>query len=380
MDIVILGSTRDNRTNTPVLYATMPIPDYLELVGEEFHQFFIQRGRQKHKAYKRMKEDIKQGALLPTITLAVPPEKVEAMVPGGRLPETLDGLRDMICRERAAYILDGLQRTFILHDLQEEGHVFLASQRLHAEFWLEPRIENLIYRIIVLNAGQKPMSMRHQVELLFITLRERLQTELNVEILTERDGNRRTQARKYSLDRIAAAYHAFLGQSPEVGKDNIVASSLRDAEILDSTEKELTEAYEEFRDYLDMFAKLDDEVCRIYFPGRDGLPNGVAWFGGENLMCSFFAALSIFGINVARKARISQALGRLLETLKASSVTDDPMGLTQLQILFDKLNPRKTNVGVGQRLLMCTGWREFFREQGEVPLEEHWKTEAESVL
>src|SRR6266498_440970 len=81
VDIQILGKSADLRTNTPVVYAQMAIADYLELVGDKFDLFAIQRRREKHKAYERMKGDIVKGALLPAITLAIKPEMVGRLLP-----------------------------------------------------------------------------------------------------------------------------------------------------------------------------------------------------------------------------------------------------------------------------------------------------------
>ena len=73
----IIGFTKDYRTNTTVLYAQIKIEEYLSLVGKDFDRFEIQRKREKHKGYNRLKRDIENGALIPTITLAVEPSVVK---------------------------------------------------------------------------------------------------------------------------------------------------------------------------------------------------------------------------------------------------------------------------------------------------------------
>src|SRR5258708_7223441 len=77
----VLGRARDLRTNTQVIYAQATISDYLDLVGSDFDDFAIQRRREKHRAYDRMRQDIIGGALLPPITLAVKPERVSQLLP-----------------------------------------------------------------------------------------------------------------------------------------------------------------------------------------------------------------------------------------------------------------------------------------------------------
>jgi hypothetical protein len=171
MDLKILGIAKDQRTNTPVVYAQTTIKDYLQLIGDDCDTFLIQRGRVKHKAYARMKNDLIEGALLPSITLAVKPEFVETLLPLVKR-RNLSELADSLGKPGSVNILDGLQRTYILKELQNDRIEFKAEQTIHLEFWLESEMRHLIYRMIVLNAGQKPMSMRHQIELLFMTLKD----------------------------------------------------------------------------------------------------------------------------------------------------------------------------------------------------------------
>ena len=70
-EMEILGKTKDLRTNTEILYVQLTVNEYLEVIGDKFDEFGIQRKREKFKAYERMKKDIIEGALLPTINLSL---------------------------------------------------------------------------------------------------------------------------------------------------------------------------------------------------------------------------------------------------------------------------------------------------------------------
>jgi hypothetical protein len=331
MKVSIIGQSKDLRTNTDILYAQLSINDYLNIVGNNFDEYEPQRKREKYKAYDRMRIDIINGALLPSITLAVKPELVSNLLP---LLERNDiqSLEIALSNPGQVNILDGLQRTFILSDIAQEGILFKDGQKVLVEFWLEGNIRNLIYRIIVLNAGQKPMSMKHQIGLLFITLHETLETEINnIEIFKEKEATRRTKARKYPLDRIATAYQSFITKSPEIQRQNVVAQKLVEEDILDSTEDELGDQFENFKQYLKIYADLDVEICRIYTGIlEEGVPTGTNWFGSENVMNSFFAALA----SSSRPERVKVALKILLEDiLRNAAEGEDPLALVELQQL-----------------------------------------------
>lgn len=371
MEIKVLGINKDYRTGTNVVYAKVSIEDYLELVGENFGEFQIQRKRENHKAYKRLEKDILAGTILPSITLAVKPDYVEELdkfiteVNIGELEKSLD-------KTGIVNILDGLQRTYILKDLKDEGEQFKEGQSLLLEFWLEKDIKHLIYRIIVLNSGQKPMSMRHQVELLFLTIKERLEGDISgLEIYVEKENEKRNAPRKFPLDRLVTAYQSFLTKSPEVKRENIVAKKMLEDDILDSDEELLDKNFTIFKTYLNKYADIDTEVYRIYSNGRAN------WLADENVMNAFFAALSDFGsINEKRKERIDVALNALQELLESSEEGDDPLGLDEYDKVKTGIDPKRDNVGFATRKLLMSTFKEFFREEGEKTIAECWALEA----
>ena len=375
----ILGKAIDQRTKTRVVYAQLAVDEYLELVGPHFDEFAIQRRREKHRGYDRLKSDAAAGALLPSITLAYDPKLV---VP---LQQSFDAdderaLIEALGKEQGRVsILDGLQRTYILSEIRDSGKGFKPGQTLLVEFWLENDPRNLIYRIIVLNAGQKPMSMRHQIEVLFSTFKSLLESEIpQLALLTERDGTRRVRSRKYGLDKVATAYHAFLLKGPEVQKENVVAQRIVEEDVLGADEDSLNRTFTEFKKTLNDYAQLDDDVCRVY-DGSEGAkgPKGTDWFGGENVMLGFFAAVADFASRPDRVDRANAALESLKSTLRTSQVGDDPLGLDTLEQVIKGFNTKRVNVGFATRKLLFNSFKEFFREAGEKPIAEVWLSEAD---
>jgi len=370
----ILASTKDLRTNTHVLYAQIDIADYITMVGKDFDRFEIQRPRQKHKAYERMQSDIEKGALLPTITLAINPKVVNAYI---KLWEEnkIAALIDKLHLSKNIYILDGLQRTYIINDLLEKGIKIKKGQKIFVEIWLEKEIKHLIYRLIVLNAGQKPMSMRHQVELLFVTMLDKLSEEItDLEVFREKDETRRTIPKKFPFDRIVTAYYCFLTKSPEEKRENIVVQQMNELEIFNSDEDVLSDSFFAFTKYLKEYVEIDQQVFRIY----EGLvepeiKSPKNWLAEDNVINSFFAAIAQYSTDAALAKRVNLAMKKLLSDLKKAKAKTDPLSLKVLSQIRQGINPKRENVGFATRRLLTNGFKEYFREEGNLSFSDCWK-------
>lgn len=373
----IIGFTKDFRTNTNVLYCQISINEYFDFVGENYNKFQLQRKKEIHRGYKRLKDDLKNGALIPGITLAIEPSKASEIIPiiesrdNSRIIDAIKKLNDNI------YILDGLQRSHKINELLDSGVKFNIEQKLLLEIWIEPEISNLVYRLIVLNSGQKPMSMRHQIELLFTTMRITLMKEIDgLEILVENEEDKRTQALQFPFERLVTAYYSFLTKSPEVDKSSIVSQKLVEEKIMDDSEEFLSESFKSFKEYLIKYCALDKELFRIYEKGA--FKNFRNWFAEANTINSFFS--SVGKLNESRPERIDLALKKLAETLKNEKTGNDPLRLSEYKKIREEVaDPKKYNVGYATRRLLSISFDEFIRDEGERSLYECWIESSNSL-
>jgi len=366
----IIGSTMDYRTNTNVLYAQILISEYFELIGDNYNKFQLQRKKETHKGYKRLKDDLANGALIPGITLAVEPSIADEVVKiiekndNKEISQKLESIKDNI------YILDGLQRTHKIKELLDSKVQFKDNQKLLLEIWVEPNISHLVYRLIVLNSGQKPMSMRHQIELLFTTMRKTLTNEIpDLEILVENEEDKRSKALEFPFERLVTAYKSFLTKSPEVDKSSIVSEKLLEDKILDGSEEYLTERFISFKNYLTMYCELDKELFRIYDKSENkGFRN---WFADANVINSFFAAIG--KLDESRSDRVKAAIKKLIERLKTAENKEDVLNLSQYKNIREEVaDPNVYNVGYATRLLLFGSFTEFMRDEGATTLLDCW--------
>ena len=118
----------------------------------------FQRNPLNKKFYERLEDDIVSGCVMPSITIAIMDEYPEEII-----SEKLEGyLQEKI---QNSFVLDGIQRLSTLKRASEKQG-FDKSRPLFVDILICKSMNKLLYRMITLNNGQKPMSARHQIEIL----------------------------------------------------------------------------------------------------------------------------------------------------------------------------------------------------------------------
>ena len=155
--VKILSRTEDRKIQTS---------NYLEFAENIIsnNEYQRKRVRSSMSIYSQLKEDLKYGCIIPPIVLAIDSKDMsEEELNQSNIKELL----------KKSLILDGLQRTFTIIDayneLIKEGRdtsLFLKGS-LHAEVYGGINRFGLLYRMLTLNTGQTPMTLRHQIEILY---------------------------------------------------------------------------------------------------------------------------------------------------------------------------------------------------------------------
>ncbi len=333
-----------------------------------------------------MRQDLKLGCLIPAPTLAIQ---------NGALPDP----SDFSAFETAlnsldpshVYIVDGLQRTNAIRQVvdafetSEEEEEF-RKRLLRVEVWPDISLKALTYRMILLNAGQKPMSLKHQLEVVSSALCDHLNQELagEIEIYREKDTDRRSGPGQYRFALIASAFQAFVQKAPHIDLRNEVISELNQTDALESYGKSInsestSDPTTAFVDYVRFLIEFDRRVCRIYPESRvdshgDVLPSGITLFSRDTFQLGLAAAYS--WCNEYKPAALAASKVRLLEILdEAMAATNDPLAIGRLEKIQTGFK-RKDNVGEQTRSLIFAGFKEFFRSEGLTPFSEAWTQAA----
>tara|TARA_R110002020_G_scaffold138602_4_gene308824 strand:+ start:3613 stop:4719 length:1107 start_codon:yes stop_codon:yes gene_type:complete len=200
----------------------------------------IQRTLQDSKFYQRLERDLIKGCIMPPITIAFIQDSSKSVT---------EKDADKFVNENIekAFILDGIQRLNTLNrtNTKQAGKLDL-DRCLYLNILVCSSMDNLLYRMITLNNGQKPMSARHQIEILTSNLIEFPESEIPV--VTEKEKKQVKLKVVFNKDVFVKGYLAFLSNSTNIENkkiieekmDQLIADRIMDTEIT-SEDIEFTE-------------------------------------------------------------------------------------------------------------------------------------------
>jgi hypothetical protein len=190
----------------------------------------IQRDALKTRFYSRLEDDIVRGCMMPPITIAFI-HTFTAKNPGK------SNISNFITKNiKNAFVLDGIQRLNTLKKASTKNG-FNKAKRIQINFIITNSRDRLLYRMITLNNGQKPMSARHQIDILADSFFDFNGIELN---LVAEKGNGRVRAPDtFKKADFVKGYVAYLSESVNIDNqkiieekmDELIASKIIDSDI-----------------------------------------------------------------------------------------------------------------------------------------------------
>jgi len=162
----ITNVSLDKKVNSRNIQFVMDIGSYAQLAGNIIDNNPYQRNRvsKSGSIYNLLKEDIIQECIIPPIVLASTSKLSQNSSPERLLEEVLADYGNL-------KILDGLQRTLSIIDVYNNNreHFDNLDEKylVRIEAYLSISDAGILYRMLTLNTGQTPMTLRHQLEILF---------------------------------------------------------------------------------------------------------------------------------------------------------------------------------------------------------------------
>lgn len=374
----------DERTQCWSVMTTMPVNDYLALVGSAHETqggLAGQRGvlttTTAKRIRSRMVEDLKKGATLPPVVIgAVLDQEKFASLPaddsaGSFLPEDRSELS----------IIDGMQRTAALMEAVEENPS-VGEGKVRVEFWLTDNVRAMIYRMLILNTGQVPWTISRQLSVVFSPLlSEIIEKVPDIEKMSTPDRpGRRVGAAQYSSDALVELYIAFSLRKTAVDSKEAISDEFSRLDFVDNL------ADSGFQDHfygaLAMLSKLDKAFSS--FEGSEESQGGRFVFDRQPARIGFIVALGIAVLGrpgadrdpasrTSRLEELQDAEAKLISRL--DGMHQDELGdFLRLDVLAEILDKRVGQVGRYERGVFFDAFKVLIEEEFSVAnLEQCWR-------
>lgn len=373
----LASKVKDGRINAVNVLLDMSIEEYLEVAGDIIKNNEFQRKRVKNSStvYALLKKDLRCNCTMPPIVLAIKAEKMNYLLNPCNVDE--EQIKKMFKPENLI-ILDGLQRTYTILELieelksEEDNQEELSkvlSNSIRIEVFLGINKIGILYRMLTLNTGQTPMSIRHQIEILYSDYSEHNIEE--VSLLKETDSKTIKRIGEYQFRDVIEGFNSYLDRNElGISRDQLL-ENIQNLEklALENSSSDL------FKDYIltyNSFVKKLDSFEEGWDISRSDVNiNGVF---GKNIMQIFTKSqvLSGFGAAVGKLKDLKMIEG--FETIKDninSIVVSHNRELTFNQAMtnllkkLDSIKNEAKKIGVAQRLFFTYFFRELFNHNSD---------------
>ncbi len=374
IDLRAISIDRDDRIASYCVTAVCRYSQFLSMTEGAEENLGIQRTIIKgNKAYATLRRDLRLGCVLPPLVIAVNLDLSDDIA---NLHENndLDRLSSDFSKisSEAVYIIDGLQRTNAIRQTAAEldgvDRERFLSRWVRVEVWPNIPFGAIAYRMLLLNAGQRPMSVKHQVEVLSSKLQGDLADIPNLEIFRISDARRRIKPGQFALAKLAQAFQAWLQGQPNLDLRNTVMEELlaeSAIEVLGQTINQAGNAHGDgFRRFVDWLVRLDVALQQ----------DGLAFLGNETVLQGVAAAIGSLERSESLGPRVWPAINRLLANAEANQ--GDALALNVYEHVRRGIDPSKDNVGVATREMVFNAFKEFIRGAGETSMAECWTLAA----
>lgn len=355
--------------------------EYIDSLKPDFYEFAIQRKIVKNIYLDGILETIKSGDPMPMITLThdsplTPRNGNEGTELNLQNVEILDGLqrtfrlwaykiiaesknnhfdpaeysrhlksRHPMFFESGVISTSKIRKLFANNDI---GHIIEKYKKYDVYFiiWAGLSSDEIVNKMLFLNAGQKSVTKTHQYELLFLhyfNLLAKKGTKITLKREKDSDANKIKKGEReygeFMFSSIIVALQSFLEKKPlRVETEDLISQYFDESES-DSLVK-LVFGEEFLLKYLDWIFIFDQTI------GSAEISYGKAWFVKDTTLSGFFAAIGKH-VNISKNDDNSSLTNRFEDvcTKLKNTIQLNGLGLKDFDREYDKVSSRSVNIG-----------------------------------
>ncbi len=364
-----VSGLKDTRINSMNFLVELTIGEYLEFAEDILAKNEYQRKRvsSSKTIYSLLKTDIQKGCVMPPLVLAISSELTQGELNLGQFDDFLkDNFENLL-------ILDGLQRTYTIIDLRDELKSKgdedelrkTLSHKLRAEFYVGLNKLGILYRMLTLNTGQTPMSLRQQIEILYLDY-SRVPIG-GIELVREAEGRRATGLTQYNFRDIVEGFNSYLERNElPIERANIL-ENIKSLEKL-AIENQGSDIFQSYvSTYHNFILKLNEYCAETEL--EEQRQNGFSSLFGKTINQVFKKpqAMSGFGAAVGRLKDFNLIDGfeDLTEKIKEIKIGDGSVLLEGINQSLDWIKNNSKKIGNAQRSYFQYFFREIFNPENE---------------
>jgi len=357
----------DGRIKAHNILLDYTIGEYLNAVRGVVAKNPFQRKRvaASKSVYALLRQDIMEGCVIPPIVLAL-----------SNTPATVDFddydqvIKLIETHEDHLLILDGLQRTHSLLDLEtaiedEAQRQRVLGHKLRVEIYVGIDRLGILYRMLTLNTGQTPMSLRQQIEMLYL---DYLDTGVEgIHFVREVDEERATANVELNFRDTIEGFNSYISRDENPLERGDLLDNIQSLQNLAHE----TSSHDLFREFVLAWVAFLDRIQAICGATSLNADNSegmdIGW--GKN------------AVQVFKKSQVVTGFGAALGKMKAFEILDDlseiPQVATSVELGADspeellqsinkslgwiKANSKK--IGSSQRSYFQYFFRELFNKE-----------------
>ncbi|MCU1135815.1 hypothetical protein [Stenotrophomonas maltophilia] len=352
----------DKKVQAKSILIEIEVGQYLDL-GENLvksNPFQRKRVRGSKTVYSLLKSDILDGCVIPPIVLAYTKE-------GGDFENAPD---IALAQDQDHFsLLDGLQRTYTLLDLRSEIsddpnrlNEFL-SRKIRCEVYEGINRLGILYRMLTLNTGQTAMSLRHQVEIMYLDFLN-IPIE-NITLLREVNGGKARSVSTYNFKETIDGFNAYIERSESPLDRGDVLDNISSLENLAKENKD-SDLFRDFVKSWDRFIlkinslnlKMPEDEEALQDNDDDADDSKRIW--GVSGLRAFKRPQVLSGFGAAIGLLRDDDVALSFDSLDFADlrVGDDPEDfMISINSSIESINSRAKRIGNAQRLF----FRQFFK-------------------
>jgi hypothetical protein len=286
---------KDEKFGCHSIIENISMYDYMQLIDNAYSDhggIYGQRTTLTTKSAKqireRMVEDFKNGAVLPPIVIGI----VDPFpsLNNDTSPDEFKSYLESIDKDNIS-IIDGMQRTTAIKEssLSEDDQ---KDRLIRVEFWIVQSINDLIYRMLVLNTGQVPWNTRRQLEVVFTPIKKAISEKIpNLNLIEIYDGQRRTEAGHFQADRIIELFHVFSSRSEKFDTKQTLSEAYQRIDMIEGLSKD--NVFDIFIEILNEIVRMDINFAKCEEQIEEGrFKRGKDIFASQPALVSFVVVLA----------------------------------------------------------------------------------------